>query len=35
MGSVATPGAAPARATCQAQLALPEFRVEIIVTAAI
>lgn len=29
------PGAAPARATCQAQLALPEIRVEIIVTAAI
>lgn len=29
------PGAAPARATCEARLALPEFRVEIIVTAAL
>ena len=29
------PGAAPARATCEARLALPEIRVEIIVTAAL
>jgi enamine deaminase RidA (YjgF/YER057c/UK114 family) len=29
------PGAAPARATCEARLALPEFRVEIVVTAAL